>query len=287
MKLTAVQKNDIVKRVRSCRYQTQAEALHAAVQLAEEALAVAQPAGDPVAWPSGIDIADEIDDLLPSSMGYSTRAAVEQWWRDLVSRKLSKITGQTSSARAPCDGGTCGLGGYCDDCPAVIERNKQQPVEPFCMALLNKQGDITRAMRRPDRWMLTDKSAVKLYTAPPAAAQPADRMSSVAKRKAADLMASGYEVAGYVLVRDGDRSAVLWDAAVRWITPADRHRLMHVEGSLIDPPAAARVPLTVAQMVDVVEPLCVDREVAEALVKTSMDEYRAIEQAHGITGGAA
>jgi hypothetical protein len=46
-------------------------------------------------------------------------------------------------------------------------------------------------------------------------------------------------------------------------------------------------PLTVAQMVDVVEPLCADREVAEALVQTSMDEYRAIETAHGITGGAA
>lgn len=81
-----------------------------------------------------------------------------------------------------------------------------------------------------------------LRYAQPAAAYPADRMSSVAKHKAAHLMASGYEVAGYVLVRDGDRSAVLWDAAVRWITPAERHRLMHVEDSLIDQPAAARVP---------------------------------------------
>ena len=50
MKLTAVQKNDIVRRVRACRYQTQAEALHAAVQLAEEALAVAHPAGEPARW---------------------------------------------------------------------------------------------------------------------------------------------------------------------------------------------------------------------------------------------
>jgi len=88
------------------------------------------------------------------------------------------------------------------------------------------------------------ESAAQLAAEQRAAAQPADRMSSVAKRKAADLAASGYEVAGYVLVRDGDRSAVLWDAAVRWITPAERHRLMHVEGSLIDQPAAARVPLT-------------------------------------------
>ena len=52
MKLSAVQKNDIVRRVRACRYQTQAEALHAAVQLAEEALAEAHPAGEPLpfAW---------------------------------------------------------------------------------------------------------------------------------------------------------------------------------------------------------------------------------------------
>jgi len=49
MKLSAVQKNGIVKRVRDCRYQTLAEALYAAVQLAEAALAVAQPAGEPVA----------------------------------------------------------------------------------------------------------------------------------------------------------------------------------------------------------------------------------------------
>jgi hypothetical protein len=51
----------------------------------------AEAKGEPVAWPSGIDIADEIDELLPSSMGYSTRAAVEVWWRDLVDRKLKKL----------------------------------------------------------------------------------------------------------------------------------------------------------------------------------------------------
>jgi hypothetical protein len=41
-------------------------------------------------WPSGIDIADEIDALLPRSMGYSTRAAIETWWRDLVQRRLEQ-----------------------------------------------------------------------------------------------------------------------------------------------------------------------------------------------------
>ena len=78
--------------------------------------------------------------------------------------------------------------------------------------------------------------------APAPVAHPADRMSSVAKLKATDLMAQGYEVAGHVLEKDGDRSAVLWDAAVRWVTPDERHRLMHVEGSL-----AAPAPAPVAQ----------------------------------------
>lgn len=57
------------------------------------------PEGAPAGWPSGIDIADEIDSLLPASMGYSTRAAVEQWWRDLVARKLSKL-----AAPSPAEG---------------------------------------------------------------------------------------------------------------------------------------------------------------------------------------
>lgn len=36
---------------------------------------------------------------------------------------------------------------------------------PFAYVLLNKQGDITRAMRRPDRWMLSDKNVVPVYAA--------------------------------------------------------------------------------------------------------------------------
>ena len=75
--------------------------------------------------------------------------------------------------------------------------------------------------------------------APAPVAQPASRMSATAKRKAADLMTQGYEVAGYVLEKEGNSSAVLWDAAVRWITPEERHRLMHVEGSLAAPAPVA------------------------------------------------
>jgi len=68
--------------------------------LRAEAEAEAKPA-EPVAWPSGIDIADEIDAILPVSMGYSTRAAVEVWWRDLVASKLSKLAAPAAPAPAP------------------------------------------------------------------------------------------------------------------------------------------------------------------------------------------
>lgn len=53
---------------------------------------------EPATWPHGIDIADEIESLMPQGFGYATRAAVEQWWRDLVERKLSKIA--TPAAQA-------------------------------------------------------------------------------------------------------------------------------------------------------------------------------------------
>jgi hypothetical protein len=83
-------------------------------------------------------------------------------------------------------------------------------------------------------------AALVISAAPALVAQPVGRMSATAKRKADDLMAQGYEVAGYVLEKDGDRSAVLWDAAVRWVTPDERHRLMHVDGSLAAPAPVAQ-----------------------------------------------
>jgi hypothetical protein len=139
VKLSAVQKNDIVKRVRACRYPTQAEALHAAVQLAEESIAEAQPAGEPFAW---------------------ARPAIFA------------------------------------ECSVVLTTHKEEAEE----------------------WVAHGLQVTPLYTAPP---------------------------------------------------------------------AAARVPLTREQMIDAIAPLCADREIASAMVHCSADEYRAIERAHGITGGAA
>ncbi len=68
--------------------------------------------------------------------------------------------------------------------------------------------------------------------APSVPSEPVAKMSSVAHRKARDLIASGYTVVGYVMEKEGDRAAIQWDAAVRWITPPERYRLMHVEQSL-------------------------------------------------------
>ena len=47
-----------------------------------------------------------------------------------------------------------------------------EQIEPFCMVQMNPQGDIVRAMRRPDRWMLSNKAAIKLYTHPAAPLTP-------------------------------------------------------------------------------------------------------------------
>jgi hypothetical protein len=63
---------------------------HPAVISLRAALEQPEQAEPSASWPSGIDIADEIDALLPTSMGYSTRAAIEAWWRDLVQRRLEQ-----------------------------------------------------------------------------------------------------------------------------------------------------------------------------------------------------
>jgi hypothetical protein len=60
-------------------------ALNAALEQREQ-----EQAEPSASWPTAIDIADELDALLPTSMGYSTRAAIETWWRDLVQRRLEQ-----------------------------------------------------------------------------------------------------------------------------------------------------------------------------------------------------
>lgn len=77
---------------------------------------------------------------------------------------------------------------------------------------------------------------VDALAAAPAGVAPV-KMSAVAKRKAADLGREGYIIAGYTMTKPGARTAVLIDAAVRWLTPEQQHVLMHVEGSVIGAPA--------------------------------------------------
>jgi hypothetical protein len=81
--------------------------------------------------------------------------------------------------------------------------------------------------------------AYRLAVAPAAPAEPI-RMSSVARHKARSLMDDGYTIVGYALEKPGDRSVVMFDAAVRWLTDEQRHALMFVEDSTA---AASTEPL--------------------------------------------
>ncbi len=119
------------------------------------------------------------------------------------------------------------------------------PVAPDAERLAREaHGYVREGMTAWDRENLHDcidkLAGIQIPAAPAPVAQSVGRMSATAKRKADDLMAQGYKVAGYVLEKDGARSAVLWDAAVRWITPDERHRLMHVDGSLAAPAPVAQ-----------------------------------------------
>lgn len=62
-------------------------------------------------------------------------------------------------------------------------------------------------------------------------------LSGVARRKVADMIASGYRICGYTMERQGHRSAVVFDAAWRWLDDEQRHTLMFVEGSRVQAPA--------------------------------------------------
>ena len=120
------------------------------------------------------------------------------------------------------------------------------------ISAMNRWKATTPTTARPAFNALVRACAELVQAAAPApVAQPASRMSATAKRKAADLMAQGYEVAGYVLEKEGNRSAVLWDAAVRWATPDERHRLMHVDGSL-----AATAPVAQGELVAMIQMRC-------------------------------
>lgn len=64
-------------------------------------------------------------------------------------------------------------------------------------------------------------------------------LSGVARHKVKDLIASGYRICGYTMERVGHRSAVVFDAAVRWLDDEQRHTLMFVEGARVQAPAVA------------------------------------------------
>lgn len=79
-----------------------------AIRVAREAMtSYEQAQAEPVAWPSAAEIADEIDALLPMSLGDSAMASLEQWWRQMVERKLSKLAAPVAQAEFICR--KCGL----------------------------------------------------------------------------------------------------------------------------------------------------------------------------------
>lgn len=67
-------------------------------------------------------------------------------------------------------------------------------------------------------------------------------LSGVARRKVTDMIASGYRICGYTMERDGHRSAIVFDAAWRWLDDEQRHTLMFVEGSRVQAPAVQDGP---------------------------------------------
>lgn len=87
-------------------------------------------------------------------------------------------------------------------------------------------------------------------------------LSGVARRKVADMIASGYRICGYTMERDGHRSAVVFDAAWRWLDDEQRHTLMFVEGSRVQVPAVgaddARDAAKYRHWRDHAETLCVE-----------------------------
>lgn len=73
-------------------------------------------------------LAMELECLLLST---KDTAALSRWWDSAHEaleqhRQLVRDTLEQPEQRAECDGGTCGLGGYCDECPK--RQTEQEPV---------------------------------------------------------------------------------------------------------------------------------------------------------------
>jgi len=110
-------------------------------------------------------------------------------------------------------------------------------------------------------------------------------LSGTARRKVADLIASGYRICGYTMERPGHRSAVVFDAAVRWLDEDQRHALMFVEGSRV-----VGRPATDEQVRDafgrwscrMADALWLAQTPLERGERTYREAFRDGERAHGI-----
>lgn len=110
-------------------------------------------------------------------------------------------------------------------------------------------------------------------------------LSGTARHKVADLIASGYRICGYTMERPGHRSAVVFDAAVRWLDDFQRHTLMFVEGARV-----VGRPATDEQMRDsfgawscrMADAAWLVQSPLERFERTYREAFRDGERAHGI-----
>jgi hypothetical protein len=135
------------------------------------------------------------------------------------------------------------------------------------------------------------RAALAAYEAEAKPAEPVVTQTPIAARKVAALIEQGWKPVGYVMDKEGERTAITIDAAVAWLTTQDVYRLMFIDGRVVELPAAAPAapaPLTDAQIVALGAGQTLPNQ---TFTVTAADGIaRAIERAHGIAaskGGAA
>ncbi len=91
---------------------------------------------------------------------------------------------------------------------------------------------------RADAWH-DARAALAAYEAEAKPAEPVVTQTPIAARKVAALIEQGWKPVGYVMDKEGERTAITIDAAVAWLTTQDVYRLMFIDGRVVELPAAA------------------------------------------------
>lgn len=125
--------------------------------------------------------------------------------------------------------------------PAVLVRDLAEilatDVPTICKALLAIGGHP-----RSTNMAVGGEEAVavaKALAEPAAPAEPVVAQTPIAARKVAALIEQGWKPVGYVMDKDGERTAITVDAAVAWLTAQEVYRLMFIDGRVVELPADA------------------------------------------------